>query len=327
MIDPITVIIGITLALITTVCFNLGMVFQKKGLNQVPDINIEGGLKGVIQSFLGLLKNKWWLLGVLLGVGGWFPYIISIGMVGVLVTEPVMATGFIVFVVAAVKILNEKVSLLEYGAIGMLTVSPILIAFSGISDVRFDVYEFIVPLVIFLSVTLSISIFSFIMSKKTRGTSLEPLYMMLCGGILFALGGTFTNILAQAFISANIQFTWYVLFEIIFAIFWWDYAHILVFIGFWGMVIMNLSSLTFYQRAIQKGKAVIMYPILDTLALVIPITAGLMVFKQGFENPVLFWTAITFAMIGSLILSRFQVEIEKLESQENYSYKKAFVED
>ncbi|TXT53877.1 MAG: hypothetical protein BAJALOKI2v1_850003 [Promethearchaeota archaeon] len=51
------------------------------------------------------------------------------------------------------------------------------------------------------------------------------------------------------------------------------------------------------------------------------------VFKQGFENPVLFWTAIAFAMIGSLILSRFQVEIEKLESQDDYSYKKAFVQD
>jgi len=301
------------------------MVFQKKGLNNAPEINIEGGVKGIVQSFKGLLKNKWWFLGLILGFGGWFPYIISISMVGVLVTEPVMASGFIVFVIAAVKMLNEKVSLYEYGAIGMLTFSPILIGFAGISDVRFDVYEFILPLIIFLSITLSISLLAYIMSKKTRGNSVEPLYLLLCGGILFALGGTFTNILGRAFIFADIEFTWYILFEIIFGIFWWDYGHFLVFIGFWGMVTMNLSSLTFYQSAMQKGKATIIYPILDTLALIIPITAGLWVFKQTFDNLLLFWLAIIFAMIGSLILSRFQAEIETL-GEKDYSYEKAFVE-
>lgn len=325
MVNPLIAATGIILALITTICFNLAMVFQKKGLNDAPEINIEGGVKGIIQSFKGLLKNKWWFLGLIVGFGGWFPYIISISMVGVLVTEPVMASGFIVFVIAAVKMLNEKVSLYEYAAIGMLTFSPVLIGFAGISDVTFDKFAFILPLIIFLVITLSISFFAFIMSKKTRGSSVEPLYLMLCGGILFALGGTFTNILGQAFIFADIEFSWYILFEIIFGIFWWDYSHLLVFIGFWGMVSMNLSSLTFYQSAMQKGKATIMYPILDTLALIVPITAGLLVFKQTFDNALLFWLAIIFAMIGSLILSRFQAEIENM-GEKDYSYEKAFVE-
>jgi hypothetical protein len=325
MVNPLIAATGIILALITTICFNLAMVFQKKGLNNAPEINIEGGVKGIVQSFKGLFKNKWWFLGLILGFLGWFPYIVSISMVGVLVTEPVMATGFIVFVIAAVKMLNEKVSLYEYAAIGMLTFSPILIGFAGISGVTFDMYAFILPLVIFLGITLSISFVAFIMSKKTRGSSVEPLYLMLCGGILFALGGTFTNILGQAFIFTGIEFSWYILFEIVFGIFWWDYGHLLVFIGFWGMVTLNLSSLTFYQSAMQKGKATIMYPILDTLALIVPITAGLLVFKQTFENPFLFWLAIGFAMIGSLILSRFQAKIENM-GEKDYSYEKAFVE-
>ena len=110
MIDPVTALIGIIFALITTTCFNLAIVYQKKGLNLAPDIDIEGGISGVIGSFKGLLKNKWWLIGTLLGIIGWPFYIISIAMVGVLVTEPVMASGFLVFVIAAVMILQESVS-------------------------------------------------------------------------------------------------------------------------------------------------------------------------------------------------------------------------
>ncbi len=312
MIDPITAAVGIILALVTTTLFNLAIVYQKKGLNIAPEIDIEGGVSGIIKSFKNLFKNKWWLLGTILGIVGWFPYIISIGMVGVLVTEPIMATGFLVFVVAAIRILHEKISTLEYIAITMLTFSPILIAYSGISDVRFDMYEFVAPLIIFLSIALSIAIICFILSKKKRGTSIEPLYMMFTGAILFALGGTFTNILAQAIISAEIQLTWYVLFEIVFAIFWFDYYHMMIFVGFWGMAIMNLSSVAFYQGAIQKGKAVVMYPILDSIALIIPIISGLLIFKQTFENMILFTVAVIFVVFGSLILSRFQAEIESI---------------
>lgn len=316
MIDLISAIVGIVFALVATLCFNLAIVFQKKGLNFEPDINIEGGIRGIIKSFLGLIKNKWWAIGALLGIGGWPFYIISIGLVGVLVTEPVMASGFLVFVIAAVKILDEQVSWLEYIAIGMLTISPVLLAFAGISNVEFDVYAFVLPLIIFLSITLFISLLSFYLSKKKRGTSMEALFMMFCGAILFALGGTFTNILARAIVISNFNLTWYSLFEILFAIFWWDYSHLLIFLGFWGMAIMNLSSMAFYQGAIQKGKAVVMYPILDSIALIIPLVAGLFVFQQTFENTFLFVIAIIFVMIGSLVLSRYQAEIETMDVED-----------
>ncbi|MHA1763097.1 MAG: hypothetical protein ACTSYC_04960, partial [Promethearchaeota archaeon] len=77
-INLITVVVGIILALITTFCFNLAIVFQKKGLSEGMrlgyEINFEKGLKNILKSFNGLLKNKFWLFGTILGVIGWFPY-------------------------------------------------------------------------------------------------------------------------------------------------------------------------------------------------------------------------------------------------------------
>ena len=320
-VEIVNVILGIILALITTLCFNLGIVYQKKGLSQGrkhgAEINLEDGFKSVIKTFIKLLKNKSWAFGAILGIIGWIPYIISIGLVGIIVTEPVMATGFIFFVIAANRILHEKVGIVEYLAIGMLTVSPLLIALAGISDIEIDLIGFIPSLSIFLIINVSISILSILYAKKKRNSALEGLLIMFGGAILFALGGVSTNILAQAFIQANNSFHWYDIFQLPFGIIWFlltsSYPYLWVFIGFWMMAIFNLLSVPYYQGGFQKGKILIMYPILDSIALLLPIFAGLLVFQQTFANYWLFALAVILILIASFILSKYQVAIEKME--------------
>ena len=322
-VDIINVILGIILALITTFCFNLGIVYQKKGLSQGKirgiEIKLEDGFKSVIKTFISLFKNKSWAFGALIGVLGWIPYIISIGLVGIIVTEPVMSTGFIFFVIAAYRILHEKVGIIEYIAIGMLTVSPIMIALAGISDIEIDLIGFFPSLFLFLTITVSISIISLYFARRKRNTALEGLLIMFGGAILFALGGVSTNILAQAFIQANNSFHWYDIFQLPFGIFWFvftsSHPYLWVFIGFWMMAIFNLLSVPFYQGGFQKGKILIMYPILDSIALLLPIFAGLLVFQQTFKFYWLFILAVILIIIASFILSKYQVAIEKMEAE------------
>ena len=106
MVDPITTIIGISLALFSAFCFNMAAVLQKKGLMECSDICFEDGVRAVAGSFKELVKNKTWLVGFLLGFIGWFPYIIAIGMVSVIVVSPVISVGLIVMVIAAKNILD-----------------------------------------------------------------------------------------------------------------------------------------------------------------------------------------------------------------------------
>jgi drug/metabolite transporter (DMT)-like permease len=317
----INIIIGIILALVTTFCFNIAIVYQKKGLSQGrlsgAEINLGAGFKSTIKTFIKLIKNKNWAFGALLGVVGWVPYIISIGLVGIIVTEPVMATGFIFFVIAANRILHEKVGVIEYMAIGMLTISPILIALAGISNLEIDLVGFVPSMMIFLIITVSASIISLYFAKRKRDTNLEGLLTMFGGAILFALGGVSTNILVQALIQAVDTIHWYVIFQLPFGIFWFfltsSYPYLWVFLGFWMMAIFNLSSLPYYQGGYQKGKILIMYPLLDSVALLLPIFAGLIVFQQTFENFYLFILALILIVIASFILSKYQVAIEKME--------------
>jgi len=320
-------IVGIILALITTFCFNIGIVFQKKGLKEAAvkgiEIKTEEGFVSIVKTFLQLFKVRSWAIGAILGVAGWFPYIISIGLVGVLVTEPVMATGFIFFVFTAMKVLNEineRVGIIEYIAIGILTVSPILIGVAGISDVELDLVEFVPSLVLFLTISVSLSVISLTLARKKRGKGSEGLFIMFGGAILFALGGSATNILAQALIQAG-DFQWYTIFQLPFGIFWFifagNYIVLWVFLGFWMMAVFNLSSLPYYQSGFQKGKILIMYPILDSIALLFPIFAGIFVFKQTFGNFPLFFIALLFTVFATIVLSKYQVAIEEMDTTGN----------
>jgi len=140
---------------------------------------------------------------------------------------------------------------------------------------------------------------------------MEGVFLMFSGGILFALGAVFTNILAQAIGDANVfpLFFW----ELLFGIFWFEYYHFWVFIGFWGMAIFNLFSLVFVQSALQKGKAVLMVPIQNTLVFIVPVIAGLFVFQQSFNNYFLFSIAFVLIIFSVCSLSKFQAKLEMID--------------
>lgn len=315
MVDFVSVMLGVILALFATTCFNLAIVFQKRGLmSGLPEIQFEEGIGSILKAFKEFFQNKTWIFGFLLGIIGWFPYIISMSLIGILAVQPIMSVGIIVFVIAANKLLGEKISILELLAIAMLGIAPILIVFSQITEVKIDLVIFVIPFIVFLGICLVFSAVCFLFSKKLRGSSKEALLVMFSGATLYALGAIFTNILAQAFGDANVRITWYLLFELLFGIFWFDYAHLWLFLGFWGMAFFNVVSVVFYQSAFQKGKAVLMGPILNTFVLVLPVIAGLFIFNQSFENYVLFIISLIFILIGIIILSKFQAEIESIEA-------------
>ena len=314
MVDILTTILGIFISIIASFCFNFGIVLQKKGLREGSEIKIEEGVRNLYNTFKEFSKNKSWLSGTLLGLIGMIPYAIAMGLVGIVVVQPLMSIGLIFFAVFAVKMLNEKLTYYEIIAVGILIVSPILMALAGITNIFIDLYQFVIPFIIFLSPLIVLCIGFFFLSKQKRGTQFEGIFLMFIGAILYSIGAIFTNILAQAFIEANIFpfFFW----EILFGIFWFDYLHLWMFISAWGMLIFYISSVIFLQSALQKSKALRIVPVQNAIMLIIPIIAGLFVFNQTFQNYLLFAIALGLILISIISLSRFQVKIELIQTNE-----------
>jgi len=57
--------------------------------------------------------------------------------------------------------------------------------------------------------------------------------------------------------------------------------------------------------------------LLDSVGLSIPIIAGILVFKQTFNNYFLFFLAIVLIFIGTSTLGKFQADVKTMEAKES----------
>ncbi|MGV9173666.1 MAG: DMT family transporter, partial [Promethearchaeia archaeon] len=286
MINFISAITGLILALIATFCYAIGFVLQKMGLLQgLPKLQFDSGIKTTIKSFLKFFENKTWLLGLTLGIIGWVPYMIAISLVGVVVVQPITGVGLIVSLIASHILLKEKIALLEVISAGLLMIAPVLITFAEVTDVYINLHEFLFPFLFYFAISIISSLICFLIAKKmVENERVEAVFLTLTGVILNANAIIFTNIMSQAISDANINlFSWFGWAEILFGIFWFDYYHLWAFISLWGLGIFFLIGFIFYQSGFQKGKASTMYLIINSLSIIIPIIVGIFIFNQRFK--------------------------------------------
>jgi len=313
MIDLLTLILGIIIALIATFCTNIGVALQKKGLKEgLPELNLERGVGDFGKNFLKYFKNKSWAIGFFLGIIGWIPFVIAQGMVGIIVVQPLQSVGLIIMVIIASKMLDEKISVIEIISIGMLIVAPFFIAFSGISNTQINLNAFVLPFLIFLSILFLFIILFILIERKLSDKKLNGLFKVTIAALFFSIGGMFANILAQAYYDASINiispFGWA---EVLFGIFWFEYFHLWVFLSLYGLLLFNFIGIIFQNIGLQKGKAVVLWPIQCSINLIVPVMGGFLIFNQSVIMMPLFILALTMIIIATIILSRFQAGLEE----------------
>jgi uncharacterized membrane protein len=322
MVNIITVVIGIGLTVLTSFCFNIAIVLQKKGLMQgLPEFKFES-FQDFIDIFREFIQNKSWITGFLLSLLGWIPYMIAQSLIGVLIVSPIMSIGLLFLVLFAKKILGESMKIREGIAMSLLIIAPILITFSDISEVKINLISFLPSFMLFLLIISGISIILYFYGNSREDKSLEGLFLLLIASILFSLGAIFTNIFVQGFSDAAINLSFLTFFEIFFGIFWFifagSYAHLWIFLGIYGVGISNFVGLLFQQNALQKGKAVIMWPIQNGLTIIIPVIVAFFVFQQSVRNLPIFLIALGLILIAVSFLSKFQAEVEAIEGSTDF---------
>ncbi len=304
------IVLGIMLAIIAAFCFNFAIILQKMGLNQVPIIDLGKNLKNLLMSVKLLFCNKSWLAGFLLGIFGWFFYVIAISLVSILVVTPIISIGLIIFVFAAWTILKEKIGLKEMIAIIMLILATIFLTQARISQVSIDLLSIAFPFLIYTIIMIIICIIFFILSRIYKETKVEGIFLIFIGAIFYSQGILFTNIFTQALFDTGINPIYF--WEILFGFIYLD-THAWVVLSFYSMIFFNGSSILFYQAGLQKNKAISMYPIFNSITVVLPIFGGLFIFHQRFENNILFLISFILILISTFILSKFQATFENLK--------------
>ena len=290
----INFILGITLALISTVMFNAAVVFQKMGLSDMEEISLSDG-----KSFVNLLHSKIWIVGMVLGITGGIPYMISQDLIGVAIAQPLQGAGILVLTFFAVRYLGEKLKTPEKIGVICLFTAPILISFGQVSDVQVSVFNpaIIPPLIIFYSVFLSLIAITFILYKFSKKGI--PLIVATTAGLFFGIGAISSQLGVEGFLGPFFRGT---------AINWG-----LGLFGILFVIIGNLFATMYVQIAYQRGQAVQVVPIINVGNLLIPIFGGVLIFGQVIGNLFFFVGGVAVMFAGVVLLSRIQGELQKEE--------------
>lgn len=288
---------GIFLILIATTLFNLSPIIQKEALDKMSEVSVAK----LGTSLKMMFTNKRWLGGMLLGVAGGLPYFFSMMMIGAAVVQPLIAFGYIVLVIAANRMLNEKLNLSAKIAIFFMIIMPIFIAVAEVSNAQtdFTLPESQLSFFIFVVVCLAVAGICLLLSKK-YSIAWAPVT-----GIIFSLGAISLQGILSVIASAGYDLLPDI--GLILKNLFIDKNLIAVFFMIIGSIVFNAVAGFVMVIGLQKNAAAKFTPINQTINNMLTIVAGLTVFGQVVGSWLFYGIALVLAVVGTIILSQYQL--------------------
>lgn len=291
---------GIVLAISSGVVNNLGLVFQKKVVNEVPlELRDERFMRT-------LLKNPLWLSGLLLQlVLGGLLFMIAQLYIGPALIPGLMAAGLIVLSLGSVKIIGETLQKLEIVGIILMISAIVLLGLSGLSiaieDYNLLDFEFLLHVAIFTIILLIVALsceFTQRTYEKHRGVLLA-----IESGCMFALSNFWVfPMMATVAHVFNLTFIPIELGIFIFAS---------VF-----LVLANLYGISKIQNSFRIGQASLLVPIQQIPVQITPAFVYLTIFML--TPPTIYSIyfliiAIILILVSSFLLAKRQSQLETIQ--------------
>lgn len=279
-----SLVLAIFFGLLAFAIFNIGLVLEKKGADNLPPIENTGAIQN-LKNFLG---NKEWLVGFILTNVQWIFYLLALSMAPLSLIAPMLGFGIVILTIFSHFYLHERIKRIELLSITIIIVGIIFVGVTALPEVSRTIEEMFVlfgnPVAI--SYLISISIIAIIpcvlsISKEYKIT--PAIIFGFAAGVGQGIGATFSK-----GVSAGVE-------NIIAAAengLWWTMLAL--------MLLGNGVSLVILQIGFQKGKAVIVGPLFNVLGMVLPVVSGVIIFHE--------WSAqnsfnIILQIIGLMIIT------------------------
>ncbi len=293
--------LGLLLSIFSSILFGLGIVLQKKGIMNMPEIKLNDS-----KSMITMLKSNTWKLGVLLTIIGGIPFIFAQGLIGITLAQPLMIGLQLAFVILfAMEILQEKLrEKIEKVGFCILLFSPIFLVLGSVTPPESQIGSatFYQNFLIFLIPSLIICAILLIFTMKSR-KNISGILFALISGFLFAIGANINQIGVEILKQQGLD------------------SLALALLCFLGMFLVNAMGTVLQQFAFQRGKVGIAIGLQSTANLLLSIYGGVLIFNQRVLSPSFFIVGVVMIVLSNILLIRFQTRIENLE------YKKLSVTD
>jgi len=188
-------LVGVIFAILGGIINMSGQIFQKKAINEIPKEERD-------EKFMRtLLKSPIWITGIIMVmVGSAIFFIIAQAIIGGALVPGLGASGMIILVIGATKIIGEKIEPSELIGIFLCMFGILLIGLSELSikgDLNyFTDFSFNLRIGLFTGILMVLWVFFRIAGNKKLQK--KALYLALAAGIPFAIG----NLWLQPFIVA-----------------------------------------------------------------------------------------------------------------------------
>ncbi|OLS29957.1 MAG: hypothetical protein ThorAB25_13060 [Candidatus Thorarchaeota archaeon AB_25] len=272
-------VLGIILAVITSLLWNIAPIIQKEALSEMEEIDAKNPMKHT----RALFAKPRWVLGFLMALVGGLTYLFATQLAGIVVIQPLMNIGLIALVYLSSKRLDEKIDLQAVIGIILLIFTPVFIALGGVSE----------P-VMFIDYT-GILLYSLVMivgvGALAGGTRRIAILWAPITAFVQALAAQFTQWftlvlfgetdILQGFISALLP---------------------LILLG----VFTAIAAVYTVSIGLQRNPASRFNAITGTISMFAVILGGVIIFGQVISEILFYGVGLTFGLIGVVLLSKYQ---------------------
>lgn len=274
-------ILGIILALVTSLLWNLAPIIQKEALEEIDEINAKNPLKQTRKLF----SKPRWVLGFAMALIGGLTYMLATNLAGIVVIQPLMNVGLIALVFFSSRRLGEVIDIPAAIGIILMILTPVFIAFGGVTEpVMFTDYSGL--LLYSASMLIGIGIMA-------GGTKRIAILWAPLTSLFQALASQFTQWftlalfdnpdIIQGFINAFIP---------------------LILTG----VFTAIAAIYTVSIGLQRNPASRFNAITGTVSMFAVILGGIMIYSQVITNILFYSIGLLFGIIGVILLSKYQDE-------------------
>ncbi|TFF92955.1 hypothetical protein EU546_06875 [Candidatus Thorarchaeota archaeon] len=277
------VLLGILLAIVTSLMWNIAPIIQKEALGTMESIDL-GGALGQTGA---LFKNRRWLAGFFLSLIGGVTNLLATQLAGIVVVQPLMNVGLIALVVLSHHRLDEEIDIRAIIGVVVLILTPVFIAFGGVTEpIMFTSY---VDLLLYTAIMLVL------VAIMLPGTRRAAILWAPITSLLQALASQYTqwftlslfmgSTIVEGFINGLIP---------------------LILLGIFTFV----AAVYTVSIGLQRNPAARFNAITGTISMFAVIFGGLYIFSQTMTNPLFYGIGLLFGVLGVILLSRYQDQEE-----------------
>jgi drug/metabolite transporter (DMT)-like permease len=121
--DPLTLNVGIGLALLCAVATQLGFLCKHRGANDAPAVRLTRPLTSV----LALLRARWFVLGLAVTASAWGLHVVALATAPLSVVQAVLSTGVVVLAVLANGLFGCRIARRQWLGVGMTATGLVLL--------------------------------------------------------------------------------------------------------------------------------------------------------------------------------------------------------